>query len=147
MAPRKAASYSRWRRNSACRSDSWAWAKPPTTCANSTPPPSSTDCFPPRSAMAPADLFAKRLLPWFHKHGRPDLPWQPPRTPYRVWLSEIMLQQTQVATVIPYFLRFVEKFASIAELGAAPIDDVLAAWSGLGYYSRARNLHKTAVIC
>jgi A/G-specific adenine glycosylase len=93
------------------------------------------------------DDFADRLLVWFDQHGRHDLPWQTPRTPYRVWLSEIMLQQTQVATVIPYFLRFVEKFASIAELAASPIDDVLAAWSGLGYYSRARNLHKAAVIC
>jgi A/G-specific adenine glycosylase len=94
-----------------------------------------------------ADGFAERLLAWFDEHGRHDLPWQRPRTPYRVWLSEIMLQQTQVATVIPYFLRFVEKFASIAELAAAPVDDVLAAWSGLGYYSRARNLHKAATIC
>jgi len=94
-----------------------------------------------------ADNFAERLLAWFDQHGRHDLPWQTPRTPYRVWLSEIMLQQTQVATVIPYFLRFVEKFASIAELAAAPIDDVLAAWSGLGYYSRARNLHNAAAIC
>ncbi len=93
------------------------------------------------------DGFAERLLAWFDEHGRHDLPWQSPRSPYRVWLSEIMLQQTQVATVVPYFLRFVEKFASIAELATAPEDDVLAAWSGLGYYSRARNLHKTAVIC
>jgi A/G-specific adenine glycosylase len=93
------------------------------------------------------DDFAGRLLAWFDQHGRHDLPWQTPRTPYRVWLSEIMLQQTQVATVIPYFLRFVEKFASITELAAAPIDDVLALWSGLGYYSRARNLHKAAIIC
>ena len=97
--------------------------------------------------MPQADPFAEQLLAWFDIHGRHDLPWQSPRTPYRVWLSEIMLQQTQVATVIPYFLRFVEKFASIAELAAAPVDDVLAAWSGLGYYSRARNLHKAAAIC
>src|ERR1700761_7639251 len=97
--------------------------------------------------MARADSFAARLLAWFDEHGRHDLPWQTPRTPYRVWLSEIMLQQTQVTTVIPYFLRFVEKFASIAELAAAHIDNVLAAWSGLGYYSRARNMHKTATIC
>jgi A/G-specific adenine glycosylase len=97
--------------------------------------------------MAQADLFAERLLAWFDEHGRHDLPWTTPRTPYRAWLSEIMLQQTQVATVIPYFLRFVEKFASIAQLAAAPMDDVLALWSGLGYYSRARNLHRAAVIC
>jgi len=97
--------------------------------------------------MAQADSFAERLLAWFDEHGRHDLPWQTPRTPYRVWLSEIMLQQTQVATVIPYFLRFVEKFASIGELAAAPLDDVLAAWSGLGYYSRARNLRNAATMC
>jgi A/G-specific adenine glycosylase len=97
--------------------------------------------------MARADSFAVALLTWFDVHGRHDLPWQSPRTPYRVWLSEIMLQQTQVATVVPYFLRFVEKFASIAKLATAPVDDVLAAWSGLGYYSRARNLHKSATIC
>ncbi|MEP6483583.1 MAG: A/G-specific adenine glycosylase [Rudaea sp.] len=97
--------------------------------------------------MPEADSFAQRVLRWFDAHGRKNLPWQTPRSAYRVWVSEIMLQQTQVATVIPYFLRFVEKFASIAELAAAPIDDVLASWSGLGYYSRARNLHATAKIC
>jgi A/G-specific adenine glycosylase len=99
------------------------------------------------SEMPRTDSFATRLLRWYDAHGRHDLPWQKPRSPYRVWLSEVMLQQTQVATVIPYFLRFVEKFASIVELAAAPIDDVLASWSGLGYYSRARNLHKAATIC
>jgi A/G-specific adenine glycosylase len=93
------------------------------------------------------DDFAANLLSWFDAHGRKDLPWQEPRTPYRVWLSEIMLQQTQVATVVPYFLRFVEKFASLPELAAAPLDDVLAAWSGLGYYSRARNLQRAAQLC
>ena len=93
------------------------------------------------------DALAPNLLAWFDAHGRKDLPWQEPRTPYRVWLSEIMLQQTQVATVVPYFLRFVEKFASLAALAAAPLDDVLAAWSGLGYYSRARNLQRAAQIC
>ena len=97
--------------------------------------------------MPRADSFATRLLRWYDAHGRHDLPWQKPRSPYRVWLSEVMLQQTQVATVIPYFLRFVEKFASLAELAAAPVDGVLASWSGLGYYSRARNLHKAATIC
>ncbi len=91
--------------------------------------------------------FAARLLRWFDDHGRKDLPWQSPRTAYRVWLSEVMLQQTQVVTVVPYFLRFVEKFASLSELAAAPLDDVLAAWSGLGYYSRARNLHAAAKYC
>ena len=94
-----------------------------------------------------SDDFAPRLLHWFDAHGRHDLPWQHPRTPYRVWLSEIMLQQTQVATVIPYFLRFVEKLRSIEILAAASEDEVYALWSGLGYYGRARNLHRTAKLC
>ncbi|MBN8885825.1 MAG: A/G-specific adenine glycosylase [Rudaea sp.] len=94
-----------------------------------------------------SDDFAPRLLRWFDAHGRHDLPWQHPRTPYRVWLSEIMLQQTQVATVVPYFLRFVEKLQSIKELAAASEDEVFSLWSGLGYYSRARNLHRAARIC
>jgi A/G-specific adenine glycosylase len=93
------------------------------------------------------DSFSRRLLTWFDVHGRHDLPWQHPRTAYRVWIAEVMLQQTQVATVVPYFLRFVEKFTSLRALAAAPLDDVLAAWSGLGYYSRARNLHRAAQIC
>jgi A/G-specific adenine glycosylase len=93
------------------------------------------------------DAFSIRLLRWYDTHGRTDLPWQHPRTPYRVWLSEIMLQQTQVSTVLPYFLRFVEKFATLPALAAAPLDDVLALWSGLGYYSRARNLHRAAQLC
>jgi A/G-specific adenine glycosylase len=79
-------------------------------------------------------------------HGRKNLPWQKTPTPYHVWLSEIMLQQTQVATVIPYFERFIESFPSICDLAQAPLDDVLHHWSGLGYYARARNLHKTAGI-
>lgn len=93
------------------------------------------------------DSFSRRLLTWFNAHGRHDLPWQHPRTAYRAWIAEVMLQQTQVATAIPYFLRFVEKFASLRALAAAPLDDVLALWSGLGYYSRARNLHRAAQIC
>jgi A/G-specific adenine glycosylase len=93
------------------------------------------------------DSVARRLLHWFDRHGRKDLPWQHPRTPYRVWLSEVMLQQTQVATVVPYFLRFVEKFSSLPALASAAQDDVMALWSGLGYYSRARNLHRAAQIC
>ncbi|HET8941371.1 MAG TPA: A/G-specific adenine glycosylase [Rudaea sp.] len=97
--------------------------------------------------MPRADRFAPSLLRWFDQHGRHDLPWQYTRTPYRVWLAEIMLQQTQVATVIPYFLRFVDQFASLRELAAASLDDVLALWSGLGYYTRARNLHRAAQIC
>jgi A/G-specific adenine glycosylase len=79
-------------------------------------------------------------------HGRHDLPWQASRDPYRVWLSEVMLQQTQVATVLPYFERFVARFPDVQALAAAPLDDVLAAWSGLGYYGRARNLHRCAQI-
>lgn len=91
-----------------------------------------------------ASDFAGRLLAWHAKSGRHDLPWQQPRSAYRVWLSEIMLQQTQVTTVIPYFLRFLERFPDISSLAAAEQDDVMSAWAGLGYYSRARNLHKAA---
>jgi A/G-specific adenine glycosylase len=91
--------------------------------------------------------FARRLLGWFDAHGRHDLPWQLPRTPYRVWLSEIMLQQTQVRVVVPYFERFVAALPDVAALAAAPLDDVLALWSGLGYYARARNLHAAARRC
>jgi len=91
--------------------------------------------------------FARRLLAWWDEHGRKDLPWQRPRTPYRVWISEIMLQQTQVATVIPYFERWMQSFPDVRTLAAAPLDDVLAHWSGLGYYARARNLHKAARLC
>jgi len=88
--------------------------------------------------------FSARLLRWHRRHGRHDLPWQHPRTPYRVWVAEIMLQQTQVATVIPYYQRFLARFPGIAALAAAPLDEVLALWSGLGYYARARNLHRAA---
>jgi len=91
--------------------------------------------------------FAERLLRWWDVHGRKDLPWQHPRTPYRVWISEIMLQQTQVATVIPYFERWLRDFPDVATLAAAPLDAVLAHWSGLGYYARARNLHRAARLC
>ncbi len=90
--------------------------------------------------------FAHRLLGWFERHGRHDLPWQQQRTPYRVWVSEIMLQQTQVATVIPYFERFMARFPGIEILATADLDAVLACWSGLGYYARARNLHRAAQI-
>ncbi|MCD7097171.1 A/G-specific adenine glycosylase [Stenotrophomonas sp. MMGLT7] len=95
----------------------------------------------------PPDTFAARLLAWFDRHGRHDLPWQHPRTPYRVWLSEIMLQQTQVATVIPYFQRFVAAFPTLPDLAAASTDAVMAHWAGLGYYARARNLHAAARLC
>ncbi|AAU26986.1 TPA: A/G-specific adenine glycosylase [Legionella pneumophila] len=91
-------------------------------------------------------LFSQLLLDWYDLHGRKDLPWQLPRSPYRVWVSEIMLQQTQVQTVIPYFNRFIEHFPDIFLLANADEDEVLSLWSGLGYYSRARNLHNTAKI-
>jgi A/G-specific adenine glycosylase len=90
------------------------------------------------------DAFAQSLLAWFDVHGRRDMPWQRDRTPYRVWVSEIMLQQTQVATVVPYYDRFLARFPSIAALAVATLDDVLQHWTGLGYYARARNLHRTA---
>ncbi|MCW8929944.1 MAG: A/G-specific adenine glycosylase [Gammaproteobacteria bacterium] len=90
--------------------------------------------------------FAKKLLKWFDQYGRKDLPWQENKTPYRVWVSEIMLQQTQVKTVIPYYLKFMQHFPDIETLANAPQDDVLHLWTGLGYYARARNLHKTAQI-
>ncbi|QSI77209.1 A/G-specific adenine glycosylase [Niveibacterium microcysteis] len=88
--------------------------------------------------------FADTLIAWQRAHGRHDLPWQASRDAYRVWLSEIMLQQTQVDTVIPYYQRFLARFPDLASLAAAPVDDVLALWSGLGYYARARNLHAAA---
>lgn len=90
--------------------------------------------------------FAARLIRWQQSYGRHDLPWQESRDPYAVWLSEIMLQQTQVASVIPYYRRFLERFPDIASLAQAPQDEVLARWSGLGYYTRARNLHRAAQI-
>ncbi len=89
--------------------------------------------------------FSSRLLNWFDLHGRHDLPWQASKTAYRVWLSEIMLQQTQVQTVIPYFERFLVRFPSVEDLAEAPEDDVLHLWTGLGYYARARNLHRAMV--
>ena len=95
----------------------------------------------------PEDDFAARLLSWYDQSGRHDLPWMHPRTPYRVWLSEIMLQQTQVRVVIPYFARFISAFPTLADLATASLDDVLAQWSGLGYYARARNLHAAAKLC
>ncbi|WP_298444848.1 A/G-specific adenine glycosylase [uncultured Ferrimonas sp.] len=90
--------------------------------------------------------FASQILSWYHQHGRKTLPWQHNRTPYRVWLSEVMLQQTQVATVIPYFERFTERFPTLTDLANADIDEVLHLWTGLGYYARGRNLHKCAQV-
>jgi A/G-specific adenine glycosylase len=89
-------------------------------------------------------LFSEQLLAWYDVHGRKDLPWQQNPTPYEVWLSEIMLQQTQVSTVIPYYLRFTEQFPTVSHLANADVDNVLSLWTGLGYYARARNLHKAA---
>lgn len=88
--------------------------------------------------------FSRAVLAWYDQFGRKDLPWQHDMTPYRVWVSEIMLQQTQVATVIPYFERFMERFPSVQALAEADLDEVLKYWAGLGYYARARNLHKAA---
>jgi len=90
------------------------------------------------------DWFATRLLSWYDQHGRRDLPWQIDINPYRVWVSEIMLQQTQVTTVIPYYENFLTRFPTVETLAAASRDEVLHHWTGLGYYARARNLHKTA---
>ncbi len=92
-------------------------------------------------------MLAARLLAWFDIHGRHELPWQHPRTAYRVWISETMLQQTQVGVVIAFFERFMRVLPDLAALAAAPIDQVFALWSGLGYYSRARRLHQAAQIC
>ncbi|MCG8324254.1 MAG: A/G-specific adenine glycosylase [Thiotrichales bacterium] len=98
-------------------------------------------------AAEPGAISGK-ILDWFDRHGRHDLPWQQQATPYTVWVSEIMLQQTQVSTVIPYFNKFIQRFPDVQTLAAAGIDDVLHYWTGLGYYARGRNLHKAAqVIC
>ncbi len=88
--------------------------------------------------------FAAVLVKWQRVHGRHELPWQRDRDPYRIWVSEIMLQQTQVTAVIPYFERFMARYPDVGALGRAPVDDVMQAWSGLGYYARARNLHRAA---
>jgi len=88
--------------------------------------------------------IAGPLLAWFDRAGRKHLPWQRNPTPYRVWVSEIMLQQTQVATVIGYYERFMQQFPDVRALAAAPVDEVLHLWTGLGYYARARNLHRAA---
>ena len=106
------------------------------------PPPSTN-----KNQKVIKPTFSNQLLTWWDQHGRKDLPWQHPRTPYRVWISEIMLQQTQVKTVIPYFNKFIDRFPDVHSLASASSDDVLAYWSGLGYYARARNLLKAARIC
>lgn len=96
--------------------------------------------------MHDSSTFADRLITWQSRHGRHDLPWQQTRDPYRIWLSEIMLQQTQVGTVMPYYLRFLGRFPDIATLAATAQPEVLEYWAGLGYYARARNLHRCAQI-
>ena len=93
---------------------------------------------------SPDQPFARAVLAWYAKFGRKQLPWQKNKTLYGVWLSEVMLQQTQVATVIPYFERFLKTFPNVTALADAPLDEVLHLWTGLGYYARARNLHKAA---
>jgi len=97
-----------------------------------------------RRDIPPTGDFARRLIAWHRRHGRHDLPWQHGHDPYRVWLSEIMLQQTQVATVLPYFQRFIERYPDVHSLALAPIEDVMVLWAGLGYYARAHNLHACA---
>ena len=96
-------------------------------------------------SQSTSSTFAAQVIRWQRQHGRHGLPWQGTRDPYRVWLSEVMLQQTQVSTVLDYYARFLQRFPSVAALAAAPLDDVFALWSGLGYYSRARNLHRCAL--
>jgi len=91
-----------------------------------------------------AKQFQQKILAWFISSGRKHLPWQQAQSPYAIWLSEIMLQQTQVATVIPYFQRFIQRFPTFSSLAKADIDEVIMLWSGLGYYARARNLHRCA---
>ena len=98
-----------------------------------------------RAINAPKPDFARDLITWQKKFGRNSLPWQNTRDPYRVWLSEVMLQQTQVQTVLEYYARFLQRFPMVSALASAKLDDVLALWSGLGYYSRARNLHRCAL--
>lgn len=97
-----------------------------------------------KRSSAGEDRFAERVLAWYARHGRRNLPWQQAPTPYRVWISEIMLQQTQVGTVIPFYQRFMARFPDVQSLARAPLDEVLHLWSGLGYYARARHLHHAA---
>jgi A/G-specific adenine glycosylase len=96
-------------------------------------------------ANTSSQWFSSRVLKWYSVNGRHDLPWKDPISPYRVWVSEIMLQQTQVSTVIPYFIRFMERFPTVHSLAEAPLDLVFHYWAGLGYYARAKNLHRGAV--
>ncbi|MFB9129013.1 A/G-specific adenine glycosylase [Paraburkholderia dipogonis] len=109
-------------------------------------PRSTSSAAPQAPAFPVMSDFSARLIVWQRQHGRHDLPWQNTRDPYRIWLSEIMLQQTQVSTVIPYYAKFLARFPTVAALAAAPSDDVMALWAGLGYYTRARNLHRCAQV-
>ncbi len=102
------------------------------------------DCF--GVSVLKSKLFQQRVLAWFDESGRKDLPWQQSPTAYGVWVSEIMLQQTRVATVIPYYERFMARFPRVRDLADAAVDEVLHHWSGLGYYARARNLHRAAIL-
>ena len=107
----------------------------------------SADAAPVTAPDLPAPVqqaFATQLIAWQKTHGRHGLPWQQTRDPYRVWLSEVMLQQTQVSTVLTYFARFLDRFPTVSSLAAAPEDEVMSLWAGLGYYSRARHLHRCA---
>src|SRR3954464_1149600 len=105
---------------------------------------SSTKKAPGSGLRPPGKRIAGPLLSWFARNQR-ELPWrEEPRDPYRTWVSEVMLQQTRVDVVLPYYERFLRRFPSLQALAAAPVDDVLALWSGLGYYARARNLHRAA---
>ena len=94
-------------------------------------------------AASNTTVFSQKLIQWYHRHHR-DLPWRHTQDPYRIWLSEIILQQTRVAQGLPYYLRFVDKYPTVADLARAAEQDVLRLWQGLGYYSRARNMHYTA---
>ena len=126
-----------------------AVAAPDTLAAAAAEPASASAATPAPAAAPPAGLLAElapRLITWQRQHGRHSLPWQASRDPYRVWLSEIMLQQTQVSTVLSYYDRFLARFPTVADLAAATQDEVLALWQGLGYYSRARNLHRCAQV-
>lgn len=98
------------------------------------------------TTQASDSTFSSRIIQWYNAHGRKHLPWQQDKTPYKVWISEIMLQQTQVATVIPYYEKFMARFPDAVSLANAEADEVLHYWTGLGYYARARNLHRAAQI-
>lgn len=119
----------------------------PDAATRSKTAPANRDATTASKKSLPRANVAAVLLAWFDQNGRHDLPWQHPRTPYRVWLAEIMLQQTQVQTVLPYYARFLAALPDLPALAAASHDAVMALWSGLGYYARARNLHAAAKVC